>query len=319
MFRFLLIYIFLLNTHVLKAQTNLVPNPSFEEFNQCPTSGAFTVLDWYEIYDTPDYYNLCAGGDFDASNWIGNQIPYFGNGYIGAGLFVINSLTAREAFQVKLKSPLIQGIEYCASMYVSLADGCQYAISNIGMHFGNIDFSNIVMDTSVIFNLQAQIYNSSENILSDKINWMKIEGSFIASGGEEYLTIGNFSRPEEMDTLSLPDYSNYGLGLAYYYFDEVEVKFCKEPVVKYTIPNMVTLNDDGVNDVFFIQQENITSYTLDIYNRWGSKVGFVSDASPFWDGKSNGKKVSAGIYFYDFIYTTILGETLHESGFIYVF
>ena len=326
MFRLFFTYLFLFITQLVAAQPNLVPNPSFEELYQCPIAGEFSAMkNWYFVFQSPDVYNSCSIDPiYSETNWIGHQLAFSGNGYVASGLYIKHEDNGlgwppREAFQVKLTQPLIQGVEYCASMYVSLADSCQYAISNIGMHFGNTDFSSLTIDTSVIFNLHPQVYNDSGNILSDKIHWIKIEGSFVATGGEQFLTIGNFSRPQNMDTLSLSEYSNYGLGYAYYYFDEVEVKLCNYPVVKYTIPNVVTLNDDGINDVFFIQQENISVYTLDIYNRWGTKVGSINNDSPQWDGKYNEKKVSAGTYFYEFVYTNLLGETFQQSGFIQVF
>lgn len=63
-----------------------------------------------------------------------------------------------------------------------------------------------------------------------------------------------------------------------------------------------TPNGDGINDYLVI--DNIEKYpnnNVDIYNRWGNKVFSTSkydNINNHWDGKQNGKAVTAGTYFY---------------------
>mgnify|MGYP006169310411 CR=1 FL=1 len=76
----------------LKAQQNLVPNPSFEEYWECPTApdngdGQLEKCKyWYKPnYATSDYMNNCASinsGVSTPSNFIGNQTAFEGNAYI---------------------------------------------------------------------------------------------------------------------------------------------------------------------------------------------------------------------------------------------
>lgn len=67
------------------------------------------------------------------------------------------------------------------------------------------------------------------------------------------------------------------------------------------IPNTITVNDDGINDVWII--ENINGYptsSLTIYDRWGQQVyntiGY--DNSSPWGGERNNTFLPAGTYFY---------------------
>ena len=47
-----------------------------------------------------------------------------------------------------------------------------------------------------------------------------------------------------------------------------------------------------------VKTAGIKSYDLIIVNRWGNTVFTSSDPSVVWDGKSNGKPVDDGVYFY---------------------
>ena len=69
------------------------------------------------------------------------------------------------------------------------------------------------------------------------------------------------------------------------------------------VPNVITPNNDGVNDVFTI--ENIETWTstrsVKIFNRWGRLVYETAtyDNSTPWEGKDqSGKVLADGVYFY---------------------
>ncbi len=66
------------------------------------------------------------------------------------------------------------------------------------------------------------------------------------------------------------------------------------------IPNVITPNGDGKNDVFKPGEgwSGINSNKIVVYNRWGEKVWESSDFTSGWDGKNNGKHVSEGTYFW---------------------
>jgi gliding motility-associated-like protein len=64
-----------------------------------------------------------------------------------------------------------------------------------------------------------------------------------------------------------------------------------------SVPNAFTPNQDGKNDVFkAIHGDNVTSFMLQIYNRWGQLCFETRDIKKGWNGFMNGQKQSAGVY-----------------------
>ena len=64
------------------------------------------------------------------------------------------------------------------------------------------------------------------------------------------------------------------------------------------VPNVFTPNGDGVNDVYFLMSTNITSFNLNIFNRWGQLIFNSNQPSKGWDGTYGGKEVPDGVYIY---------------------
>src|SRR5207342_1063400 len=70
------------------------------------------------------------------------------------------------------------------------------------------------------------------------------------------------------------------------------------------IPNVISPNDDNINDVFTISAGpdiHIMSMDGSIFDRWGSLV-FSSKENPFtWNGRFNDEDVNPGVYVYALI------------------
>ena len=78
-------------------------------------------------------------------------------------------------------------------------------------------------------------------------------------------------------------------------------------------------NDDGVNDVFFIEGvENYPDNELNIFNRWGNEVYYEQGYLNTWDGTWNGKLLPDGTYFYVFGYKNENGEVIEQSGYVQI-
>ena len=71
------------------------------------------------------------------------------------------------------------------------------------------------------------------------------------------------------------------------------------------IPNAFSPNADGLNDAFKVVHppDNLSSFSMQIYNRWGQMVFESSDVSHGWDGKHKGNGAPAGTYVYRIKYT----------------
>ncbi len=92
---------------------NLVPNPSFEEYEECPTEvgQVFNATGWYSALESPDYFNACSSSNdvntfaIDVPiNHAGFQEPATGSAYIGLfSFFIVDDY--REYVQCQLLEP----------------------------------------------------------------------------------------------------------------------------------------------------------------------------------------------------------------------
>ncbi|MCY7360735.1 MAG: hypothetical protein LH629_01495, partial [Ignavibacteria bacterium] len=140
---------------------------------------------------TPDLCNVCDSLINELgvpANFWGFQYPHSGNGY--SGIYVLSgSFDGREYISSPLIKALLQNQFYEIKFYVSLADKILKAsIGSIGVYFSN---DSIEGDTTTqVLSLFPQIQNPKDSFLSDTLNWMIIVDTFLASGGERFITIG---------------------------------------------------------------------------------------------------------------------------------
>jgi gliding motility-associated-like protein len=87
-----------------------------------------------------------------------------------------------------------------------------------------------------------------------------------------------------------------------------ETKLCSDtfaytvliyPPAQIIVPNVITPNGDGLNDVFEVQDEGIDVFNCIIYNRWGTEVYRFDELDNKWDGRNySGTPMPEGTYFY---------------------
>lgn len=209
------------------SQTNLVKNASFEDTITCPNLWGYVdpyLLYWHNpTVSSPDYYNSCApysNGCNVPNSGVGFQNSKSGNAYSGLFCYDYVNPDTRDYIQGQLQDSLTANKTYTVSFYTNLANLCKYSISNIGAYL-----SSTAISSSDYYYLPyiPQIVNPSNVQLNDTVAWLQISGTFIAAGGEKYITIGNFNPDSITDTL-LFNGSPFGTGkIAYYYIDDVSV------------------------------------------------------------------------------------------------
>jgi gliding motility-associated-like protein len=74
------------------------------------------------------------------------------------------------------------------------------------------------------------------------------------------------------------------------------------------LPNVFTPNNDGINDRFYPENQNIEYYEMRIYNRWGRLVYKTQDLDYGWDGKIRNQDAAEGVYFYTIEFQDYNGE-----------
>lgn len=225
-------------TNLLFGQ-NLVPNADFETFSNCPIGpGEITNATGWTNPDTSsaDYFHTCNTGVFPfpslsvPSNIMGYQQARSGNAYGGIICNeVINfaPLPAfeddyREYLQVQLTSPLVAGTEYEVEFYWNLSNASTHYVEELGAYFSNT-VTNLQQSTALNFTPQVSV---SGTPLNDTANWVLFHQTFVATGGEQYMIIGNFNDPNNTTSGTTGVASNIQTGgdHGYYYIEDVSVK-----------------------------------------------------------------------------------------------
>lgn len=294
----ILVFLFVCIASYVSFSQNLVPNPSFEEYDSCPQFlDDFFVKDWYSpSFGTPDYFNSCSSQLMSVpQNQLGMQHAYHGNGYAGFILGDFSGNNVREYLQVELKKVLAKDVNYLLKVYISRADSSNLACDNFGMLFTeNAIYQNnwneIQVSPQITFN---------SGIVSNDSGWVELLDTIIGTGFERFLTFGVFTDDQNTSWVEVRD-SGY-FNTPYYYIDMVEVSPLVSCQSKLNLqyPNVFTPNNDGKNDFWYPNGDLSGLAALYIINRWGNEVAYLTGENSFsWDGKSkNNEVISTGVYY----------------------
>jgi len=258
---------------------NLVPNSSFENITNCPYfNQIYYAQPWFQPCrengnttnsSSSDLYDTCASYVESGvpTNVSGFQFARTGYAYAAIYLYA-DTFNYREYLEVPLLSTLIAYKKYDVRFFVSLSFE-EVSVSNCGAYF-SVDSLLDTTHFKTITYVTPQIQNPLNHILNDTANWMLISGSFIASGGERFMTIGNFDSNANTNVQS----SIGGTG-AYYYIDDVSVVYSPDNGVD-DINNdeniLIIPNPASDNLTVQLKTEPTTKTTLTINNILGEQV-----------------------------------------------
>src|ERR1041385_5107395 len=215
---------------------NLVPNPGFEEYKKLPYTFSNTCKEFCQTVEkwtmpneaTADYFNSKSGGKVNAKkNFAGIQLPKEGQAYTGIIVYQSQYANYREYLEVKLNSKLKAGKKYIIQFYISLAEQSEFAVDRLGIYIGKKPDHQKDME---VLNLAPTIETKDSLFFNDENNWVCIRDSFVATGGENYLIIGNFHKTHDMHLKAVPlNKKKYVKGHeTYYYIDDVCLSAEKE-------------------------------------------------------------------------------------------
>lgn len=213
---------------------NLVPNPDFELYSQCPDFLAqmSRALDWQNFRGSPDYFNAC-----DIVEFVGVPRNVWGfqqaaSGIAYAGLMTLEDgdfENIREYLGVHLSSPLVPGIPVYLSFKTVpavnvLGNGPgnqlrpQLTCEGIGMRFSMTSFyenNNDPLPNSAAIHLSAP--------LTDTLNWITVSGMYVPDSAYQWLVLGNFFSDALISHIVLEPTGTWPG--AYAYVDEVCVSY----------------------------------------------------------------------------------------------
>ena len=82
------------------------------------------------------------------------------------------------------------------------------------------------------------------------------------------------------------------------------------------IPNTFTPNNDAVNDEFVVNMNNIRTYRIKIFNRYGILMYSSQNMVENWNGTFNNEQVPVGIYYYLVDAVDFDANVIKKSGYV---
>lgn len=334
---FLFIISKILGQTYIDVTNQYIQNPSFEEYTACPQSNSIypgsmwidSVVGWNApTAGTSDYFNSCSPGGNNTPNGYlsGYQVPFEGDGFCGfyayAADYTQNDKMWCEYIQSKLIQPLTTNQRYKFSMRVNRANDYNLAVQQIGANFtqnSNTNFTN-----TKPFNTTPTVLNNT-GYITDTLGWILVEGEFEALGNENYITIGWFGDtitsdylffiPPEIDTITG---DSLYLKDTYYLVDSLKLFEIQFNIDDFNL-NVITPNNDGINDYIDFSKYELSDFSFKLLNRWGNVIWETNDINTIWDGKSSSQeKLSEGTYFYYLKGKNNLGVEISKNGFVQV-
>lgn len=317
-FNKLIISILCLFSGVKAEAQNLVPNPGFELMNDCnfagyPIEGG--ISDWFTynyMQNTVDVLHTCLPyPQLQPPNTIrGYSYPHNGNGMIG--LAYAQEINYREIVSVKLNQQLIKDSAYCVGFWVknSKMHNNQYWVEYVGLLF-----TEDTITPFDIHNINPDVKSTEDLSTHD---WIEVNGYYIATGSEKYANIGYFG-PSIAKYQSIPYVPGEDIA-PFYFYDDVSVVMCNKDSLLSVIlelPNVLTIDNNNINEVYLIKQNNIKKLDMQILNRWGNVVRTYDGVNTVWDGTDNeGRQLVPGVYFVKAIAETTFGDIIQKTQFV---
>lgn len=214
-----------------------MPNPSFELYDTCPngSNDLENAIPWFQPnnpnvtwWGSTDFFHTCGNSTAGVpANFAGYQWPRSGNGYAGLAPFIITTDNyGHEYMEVELLDSCHAGRRYCVTFYACFGGEPNFclATSALGAYFSE-DTCQYISWPAYPINVLPQAINDSSNMITDSLNWHPVSMAFISSGGERFMTIGNFwdSTYNQLHSLEL-----CGPGAPYYFIDDVSVVMLPE-------------------------------------------------------------------------------------------
>ena len=287
---------------------NLVKNPSFEKYEQCPVEhnpenkSHKLVPGWsYPSEAAPDYFHRCGGKDASVpKNFAGESEPKDGDAYVGA-ILSGTSEERREYIQGELMKPMVAGKKYCITYYYRLASDSKFAVDQISILLSN---TKVVTTGIEAIGGTPQINNTPGLFLDNTEDWKRMCYVYEAKGGEQFFTVGNFKNYNNTNYVATgKDVMNSrNKQYAYYYFDMFKIQQledCKDcPCVQHNFNVVVT-------DTFYTGGlDPVSGKVKKVINDGRISLAILGGTPPYkvnWSNSSKSLKLinlPAGIYTY---------------------
>lgn len=191
---------------------------------------------------------------------------------------------------------------------------CQFTTDSLGATVTLVDYTPLTISTPATISLCGENPNGQEVTCS------------VQNGQAPYFFDWQFSNGmnDSVITFNAGQLVNFPDGFQVTVTDQCQQTAVSNPIVleekcPLIIPNVMTVNNDGRNDVFVLQNAGgYQQISLQITNRWGNVIYENADYQNNWNGLDiSDKPLTEGAYFY-LIKATTGNETTTFSGFLTV-
>jgi hypothetical protein len=223
------LFVFAFASHAQET-VNLVPNPSFEEFeNGCPVTFNEMPIGWTKWRSSPNSFSTCVepqtlADSLGGSPWTGWGVRLPADGESFCGLFAFESPSSatqndfREYLGCQLEEPMLPGTTYYLRFQTAMAFKGYYWVTWASSHIGAIFTTQPYLHPSNSMPIPNFAHVYSQEVLSDTVNWVTIEGSFVADQAYTHMALGVFFEFDLLNTMQLIEGPNLG---SYYFVDDV--------------------------------------------------------------------------------------------------
>ncbi len=230
---------------------NLIPNPSFEDFTECPSAHEQIQLafPWKNLTLSTDYYNACNSDNFISVpyNFGSFQYAKTGDAYGGFALFTIDNepdFNQRDYMVTPLTLNLEKDSFYTIEFFINRSNRSHAACDCLDIWL--LDSTELVIPNPLfngfIENATPQLHSPKDFFLVDTLNWIRLGWTYQANGSENMIIIGNFNTDEATNYIET-DGSDFS---AYYYIDDVTVKKISKKFAQINIGNDTTICDSAI-------------------------------------------------------------------------
>ena len=158
-------------------------------------------------------------------NIYGEEAARDGENYVGIVAYSYNNKVPRSYILNKLNTPLKKGEKYCVRFNVSLAEASTYASNDLGAMFTKKPYGT--EEKGYLGESKISVLNDGNGIIAGSYNWEKVCNTYVAEGGEKFITIGNFRKDNNDTKYTKRKKADFGtfapILAAYYYIDDVQV------------------------------------------------------------------------------------------------
>jgi len=219
-------------------------------------------------------------------------------------------------------------VPICEGDFYELPDGSQVAVSGVYP----VLFSTIAgCDSLLVYNIATQAgppvnftaTPSTTTIYNPDVTFYNLAENSV----QVFWDFGPYGTSEEQNPeVTLDEIAAHPICLTAWNQLGCSTTECLDYIVtdgfEVYIPNAFTPDNDGINDVFFIQGTNISpdGFDLKVYNRWGEVVFESTDPQAYWMGQgsaSNEYYSKDEVYVYRaVIKDQLTGNSYDFSGFV---